>query len=116
MSEYARGQTPANELQIYTWMDASLKELTNLVKEVNADARRKGTFFDFSVVFPDARSPQYRMREIGSTCAGRKGSDDAKTLAGTKFKIGDYLDIAISPPGRGGGGGGPPGRGRMRPY
>ena len=28
------GNTPTNELQIYTWMDASLKELTGLVKEV----------------------------------------------------------------------------------
>ena len=29
------GQTPQNELQIYTWMDATLKELTGLIKEVN---------------------------------------------------------------------------------
>lgn len=28
------GKTPANELQIYTWKDATLKELTSLVKEV----------------------------------------------------------------------------------
>ena len=93
-------------------MDASLKELTSLVKEVNADARRKGTFFDFAIVSPDLRSPIYRMREIGSTCAGHKGQDDANTLAGKKFQIGDYLDIAITPPR----GGGPPPRGRPRPY
>ncbi|UYV71377.1 SAP18 [Cordylochernes scorpioides] len=98
MSEYYRGNTPANELQIYTWMDATLKELTSLVKEVSPDARRKGTYFDFALVYPDKRSPVYRMREIGATCCGTKGPDDNKTLAQCWFQIGDHLDIAISPP------------------
>ena len=34
------GNTPENEVQIYTWLDASLKELTGLIKEVNPEARR----------------------------------------------------------------------------
>uniref|UniRef100_T1KN61 18 kDa Sin3-associated polypeptide n=1 Tax=Tetranychus urticae TaxID=32264 RepID=T1KN61_TETUR len=85
--EYNRGNVPSNELQIYTWMDASLKELTNLVKEVNPDARRKGTYFDFALVFPDLRTPGYRMRDIGSTCSGQKGVDDTKTLAQSRFQI-----------------------------
>ncbi|KAK6187651.1 hypothetical protein SNE40_005630 [Patella caerulea] len=114
VSEFARSNTPANELQIYTWMDATLKELTSLVKEVNPDARRKGTFFDFAIVYPDPRTPTYRLREIGTTCCGRKSADDIVTLANKKFQIGDYLDIAISPP-RAGGGPSPMMRSR-RPY
>ena len=99
-------------------MDATLKELTSLVKEVNTDARKKGTFFDFSIVYTDIRSNAYRIREIGTTCSGRKGADDTMTLASKRFQIGDYLDIAISPPRMGGGmgGGGPPPRNRGRPY
>lgn len=97
-NEYARGNVPADELQIYTWMDATLKELTGLVKEVNIEARRKGTFFDFALVFPDVRTSGYRMRDIGSTCSGQKGTDDGKTLSQSRFQIGDYLDIAITPP------------------
>lgn len=96
--EYSHGSTPSNELQIYTWLDATLKELTSLVKEVNVEARQKGTFFDFAIVFPDTRSSGYRIREIGSTCSGRKGQDDTVTLASKDFEIGDYLDIAITPP------------------
>jgi len=111
--EYARGNVPANELQIYTWQDATLKELTSLVKEVNPDARRKGTYFDFALVFPDVRGPGYRMREIGTTISGQPGPDDGKTLSDARFQIGDYLDVAITPPQRappprhprGGGGG-----------
>lgn len=92
-------------------MDATLKELTSLVKEVNPDARRKGTYFDFGLVFPDVRGPGYRMRDIGSTCSGQKGADDLKSLGQCRFQIGDYLDIAISPPTRG-----PPMGRRPRPY
>jgi len=66
---------------LFLRMDATLREITSLVKEVNPEARRKGTYFDFSLVFPDMRSPGYRMREIGTTCSGQRGSDDGKTLA-----------------------------------
>ncbi|XP_072018972.1 histone deacetylase complex subunit SAP18-like [Amphiura filiformis] len=105
--EFNRGTVPSNELQIYTWMDATLKEISSLVKEVNPEARRKGTYFDFALVFPDGRSGRYRMREIGMTCSGRKGPDDTVTLIQSDFTIGDYLDIAITLPPRGGMGGGP---------
>lgn len=94
-------------------MDATLKELSGLVKEVNPDARRKGTFFDFATVYPDVRTPTYRLREIGTTCSGHRGADDIVSLASKRFQIGDYLDIAITPPRPGPM---PPGRGRMRPY
>jgi len=110
-SDYARGSVPSNELQIYTWMDATLRELTSLVKEVNREARKKGTIFDFSLVFPDKTTSVYRLCDIGGTVSGQKGPDDNKTLRECRFTIGDYLDIAITPPRQdrvgGGGGGGP---------
>lgn len=87
---------------------------------MNPEARRKGTFFDFALVFPNParNSPQhYKTRDIGTTVSGQKGPDDSKTLQALRFVIGDYLDIAITPPtaggrrnfggvGDGGGGGG----------
>lgn len=91
---------------MYTWMDATLKELSALVKEVNADARKVGTKFEFSLVFPELKSPQYRMREIGKTVNGREEIDDNKTLAMSRFQIGDYLDVAITLPSSGGFGSG----------
>jgi histone deacetylase complex subunit SAP18 len=99
--EYAHGNVPSNELQIYTWEDATLRELTTLVRDVNPDTRRKGTYFDFALVSPDHRAPgRYQMREIGVTSTGNKGADDTKTLAQAKFFIGDYMDINITPPNR----------------
>jgi len=116
--EYRNGASPANELQIYTWMDATLKELTSLVKEVNPEARKKGTTFEFSIVFPDPRMATYKLRQIGTTQSGVKTPDDGISLGSKRFVIGDYIDIAITPPGRGSMGGsgggmrGPPPRGR----
>lgn len=97
LSDYARGGVPNNELQIYTWLDATLRELTSLVKEVNPDARRKGTKFEFATVYMD-RSGRHRFKDIGRTMAGCKGPDDQVTLRDQKFEIGDFMDIAISMP------------------
>ncbi|KAJ0009294.1 hypothetical protein NQD34_000996, partial [Periophthalmus magnuspinnatus] len=136
--EFARGNVPSSELQIYTWMDATLKELTSLVKEVYPEARKKGTHFSFAIVFPEPRTKAYRcvsvlrlniaptdvqcshnllsslchrLKDIGSTISGRKGADDSMTLQSQRFQIGDYLDIAITPPNRV-----PPLSTRMRPF
>ncbi|KAG7256453.1 hypothetical protein CRUP_001581 [Coryphaenoides rupestris] len=111
MDEFTRGNVPASELQIYTWMDATLKELTSLVKEVFPEARKKGTHFSFATVFPDPIRQMYRMKDIGNTVSGRKGPEDSLTLQSQKFQIGDYLDIAITPPNRA-----PQLPMRMRPY
>jgi histone deacetylase complex subunit SAP18 len=102
LQDFSNGQVPGNELQIYTWMDATLKELSNLVKEVNPDARRAGTVFDFSLVYPDTRPRErgYRSRSIGTTISAQKTMDDNKSLAMVRFSIGDYLDIAITPQSR----------------
>merc|ERR1711935_1065254 len=53
--DFGRNQTPANELQVYTWMDATLKEITNLVKEVHPESRKKGMIFDFAICYQDPR-------------------------------------------------------------
>merc|ERR1712223_1110407 len=109
--DYNRGKVPPNELQIYTWMDASLKELMSLVREVNPESRKKGTYFDFAIVSPapgrgtyhDGQFCNYVSRDIGTTVSGTKGMDDNKTLAQARFVIGDYIDIAITPPNPSGG-------------
>ncbi|KAL5195506.1 Histone deacetylase complex subunit SAP18 [Glycine soja] len=48
-----RGKESKDEVQIYTWKDATLRELTNLVKEVALTARRRNAKLSFAFVFPD---------------------------------------------------------------
>jgi len=74
--------------------DASLRELTDLIKEVNTHARSRTARISFALVYPDKRG-RYVMREVGSTHSFRKGEDDRKTLERINFVTGDYLSVAI---------------------
>lgn len=53
--------------QIYTWMDATLRELSDLVKEVKPAARGRMTRLSFAFVYPDKRGRNV-MRQVGSRC------------------------------------------------
>jgi len=61
-------------------LDCTLRELMGLIREVNPDTRQKGTCFSFSTVYPDPRRGGFKMKDLGQTCAGRKGSDDDISL------------------------------------
>lgn len=100
LADFSKASTPSNELQIYTWLDASLRELSGLVREVHGEARLKGTLFHFAIVHPHPRSTSFKLRDIGSTCSGKRGADDTATLSSCGFRIGDFIDIAITPPPR----------------
>lgn len=87
---------PSNkELHIYTWMDASLRELTMLVKEAVEASRKKDAVLNFSFLFPDSKG-KFQRKEVGSVYSNKKGPDDNKTLHFLKFSVGDYLDININ--------------------
>lgn len=61
-------------------MDATLKELADLVLEVNPDARKPGTVFDFTLFYHDLLKPLPRVRDLGTVTVGQKGFDDQKSL------------------------------------
>ncbi|GFU06875.1 histone deacetylase complex subunit SAP18 [Nephila pilipes] len=98
LNEYHRGNTPKNEQQFHAWMDTSLVEISKSIQIALPEYRQKGTYFDFAIVFPNDRHPGYRMKDVGSTCVGQRGPDDEKTLSQCRFQIGDFFDIAITPP------------------
>mmetsp|Transcript_6379 Transcript_6379/g.14166 ORF Transcript_6379/g.14166 Transcript_6379/m.14166 type:complete len:192 (-) Transcript_6379:895-1470(-) len=90
-----RGKEPSEaEIQIYTWMDASLRELSDLIKEVQPRARGRMTRLSFAFVYPDRRGRNV-MRQVGLVHSTRLGDDDHKTLKSLSFQTGDFLDVAI---------------------
>jgi len=90
-----KGKEPLDdEVQVYTWKDATLRELTELVKAVNEAARRRDSRLSFAFVYPDRRGRQV-MREVGVVFSSRKGEDDVKTLEQLHFETGDFLDVAV---------------------
>ncbi|KAI5647323.1 hypothetical protein M9H77_33328 [Catharanthus roseus] len=92
-----RGKEPKEEVQIYTWLDATLRELTDLVKEVAPEARRRDAMLSFAFVYPD-KFGRFVVREVGKTFSqpnGRRPDHGSKALGDLNFQIGDYLDVAI---------------------
>ncbi len=51
--------------QIYTWPDATLRELSDLIKEVKPEARHKGARLSFALVYPD-RNGRNVMKQVGA--------------------------------------------------
>ncbi|GBG69571.1 hypothetical protein CBR_g4404 [Chara braunii] len=89
-----RGKEPKDEVQIYTWRDATLRELTDLVKEVSPTARKRDAILSFAFVYPDRRGRNV-MRPVGKTASFARRPDENKTLAELSFQTGDFLDVAI---------------------
>nr|AUS89396.1 SIN3 associated polypeptide P18 [Sesuvium portulacastrum] len=91
-----RGKEPKDEVQIYTWKDATLRELTDLVKEVSPAARRRDAKLSFAVVYPD-KNGRMQVKKVGETFSNpnKRRLDDNRALAEINFQIGDYLDVSI---------------------
>eukprot|EP00744_Colponema_vietnamica_P000655 GILI01001150.1.p1 GENE.GILI01001150.1~~GILI01001150.1.p1 ORF type:complete len:222 (+),score=2.94 GILI01001150.1:362-1027(+) len=95
-----RGKEPVDdEVQIYTWPDATLREITDLIKGVNPSARKRDAKLSFAFIFPDSRG-QNAMKKVGVVYSCRKGRSDDFSLASLRFVTGDFIDVAISTGGR----------------
>ncbi|XP_031259987.1 histone deacetylase complex subunit SAP18-like [Pistacia vera] len=91
-----RGKEPKDQFQIYTWKDATLRELTTLIKELGLASTRRDARLSFAFVCPD-KNGRFVVREVGRTLPypyGRR-RDYEKTLTELGFEIGNYLDVAI---------------------
>lgn len=85
---------PLNEVQMYTWSDATLRELTELLKSTVGDARsNRNASLEFTIMA--LRNTVYVPRNAGKISLSRAGPDDEKTLNALQFDIGDCIDVAI---------------------
>ncbi|KAJ4832248.1 hypothetical protein Tsubulata_002013 [Turnera subulata] len=89
-----RGKEPKDEVQIYTWKDATLRELTDLVKEVAPEARRRNARISFAFVYPD-RNGRFVVRPVGETHSSARKPLDTRTLAELKFQADCWRAIAV---------------------
>eukprot|EP01035_Chromulina_nebulosa_P020245 gene20245-26283_t len=78
---------PNNEILIYSWMDATLRELTTLVQDVVNISRHKTSEISFNLVYPNVNGI-LQMKSIGKVHAIKDGSDDLKTLKSLNFQVG----------------------------
>ncbi|CAG8655137.1 881_t:CDS:2 [Acaulospora morrowiae] len=84
-----------NEVQIYTWKDATLKEIANLFREVNAEANQPNARLSFKLVYVDNLRGKYTFKDLGIVHNLTSSSEDGTNLDDARFVIGDFLDVAI---------------------
>ncbi|KAH7491582.1 hypothetical protein PRIC1_003009 [Phytophthora ramorum] len=86
----------ANELHIYTWPDATLRELADLVQDSNADAQKPNMRLSICVV-SETRDGRVLMRKVGYVNSShRRCADDSKTLASVRFHPGFLIASKVS--------------------
>eukprot|EP00037_Helgoeca_nana_P019785 m.194241 g.194241 ORF g.194241 m.194241 type:complete len:171 (-) comp24998_c0_seq2:369-881(-) len=90
---------PEDELQVYTWPDATLSELATLVMEVEPSPRRRRANLRFATVYrPQTGGGKPMLRDLGKITVGQTGPDDLRSLQDTPFKIGDLLAVSVTLP------------------
>lgn len=117
VDEFSLERQPIDdEMIVYTWRDASLKELSLLIRDVmgNNEAGEaesvSGTSpdlkFSFKLCYPDPmRANRFIQKDLGWVIDGTSGSaalrhlniydSSHKTLDQLRFVPGDYIDVAI---------------------
>jgi histone deacetylase complex subunit SAP18 len=94
IASFQNGSVPKEEIDIYAWQDTKLKEVAQLVKENYPDADKPETVLKFSRVYPDTKTGDWTIVELGRSGI-RLGNDDYKNLYELGFSIGDFMDVAI---------------------
>ncbi|GAM23431.1 hypothetical protein SAMD00019534_066060 [Acytostelium subglobosum LB1] len=84
----------SDEIKLYTWRNATLKEISELIKEVNVPARHRDSKMTFAFVSPDSHGVYKLSAPLGCVHAIKKGDDDQKTLDSLNFNF-QYLAVNV---------------------
>ncbi|KAI8853577.1 Sin3 associated polypeptide p18-domain-containing protein [Chytridium lagenaria] len=95
--EYSINKLPtADEVQLYTWKDATLKELVSLLSQSRPEVANVNARISFRAAYQDVtRGGVYHLKDIGAVNNYRRSIEDDKTLDEVSFVIGDFIDVGI---------------------
>ena len=100
MSEYNQeagaGVATQGEVQMHTWMDASLRELLDAAKGVVPALNKKDIRVAVFHVYQDT-SGRFKRKEVAVIHSVKRANEDKITLSSFLFEIGDMLDFLAVP-------------------
>ncbi|KAI9096230.1 Sin3 associated polypeptide p18-domain-containing protein [Phlyctochytrium arcticum] len=99
VAELGRNGLPeSDEYHMYTWKDATLRELASLLTADFDAAKSRNAKISFRFISRTAaRLCTYRTTPLGTIFNFRSSYDDTKTLSSLKFTTGDALVVSIQP-------------------
>ncbi|KAJ3037467.1 Histone deacetylase complex subunit sap18, partial [Rhizophlyctis rosea] len=97
--EFIPGNLPKPEAALYAWKDTTIAELASLLGDQYPEARSRTARIIFRILAHDSLSHDaHREREASRAIQNWKpSSQDQKTLADTRFELGDFLSVGIIP-------------------
>lgn len=92
LKDFDNNKFPSDELHIYTWYDATLRELTTLIS--SALDLTKVYKLKYAFLYYDSKGILQR-KNVGDVYLEKRNSNEDSTLSSLRFVIGDYIDICI---------------------
>ena len=83
-----------DEVRLYTWLDATLGEICQLLKEDLPCARRRDAEFDLAFIRQNLEGG-FELKPLGTISASRPSELDSATLLSFRFIIGDSLAVTV---------------------
>jgi len=91
-----QSESRGTEVFLHGWVDTTLRELVDLLKEIEPSMRERGTRVQFASVYQD-KWAHSQVRELGSVDSSRDGRDDVRTLHDLRYQVGDALAVSVFP-------------------
>ncbi|OZJ03363.1 hypothetical protein BZG36_02981 [Bifiguratus adelaidae] len=96
LDEFEANRTPTtDELQIYTWRDATLSELSSLIQQIVPTASRPNARLSFRLIFYDNNRNRHIYKDLGMVMNSKTTAESSKTLEDARFVTGDYIDVNV---------------------
>jgi len=107
LDDFRSHSQPRDHIQIYTWRDCTLHELSILLSDALPAICPSRSRCGFRLIYADTRygNTRYTSKDLGAVVPAGDPSLDAvakKTLNEVQFVVGDWIDVAVYPEGHGG--------------
>lgn len=86
---------PSGALHVHTWLDCSLRELLDTIKQVHYNLRKNSNAeIEFAMIYP-GKEGDFKLKKFETLHCTERREVDKKTLADCKLEIGDFLSLRV---------------------
>ncbi|KAF3907013.1 hypothetical protein AA313_de0203423 [Arthrobotrys entomopaga] len=109
LDEFRSTSQPSSFVEVYTWKDCTLSELTTLLLSALPALASNATKCSFRLIYADTKSNRYTSQELGNVMLplsvtsangasgpSSSGGADKLSLDEARYVVGDWIDVAVT--------------------
>ncbi|KAF3940078.1 hypothetical protein ABW19_dt0201119 [Dactylella cylindrospora] len=107
LDDFRSTSQPSSLVEVYTWKDCTLSELTTLLLSALPSLATSATKCSFRLIYADTKTNRYTSQELGNILlpltgpganggSGSGGGADKLSLDEARFVVGDWIDVAVT--------------------